>query len=192
VSAHYDTALALVLSDRIEGGYSNNPRDPGGPTNRGMSLRAVRDLDAEGRLDEFLREQFDINKDGQIDSDDVPGWTMEAARAFYKRFYWDAASCDLIPWPLGLLVFDSAVNEGVRTAIIHLQRAVRVDEDGIMGTNTRLAAERYSRTTPDLLLRQFQICRLDRYRQLKDAETFFRGWAGRVLDLYVEALKEVA
>jgi lysozyme family protein len=186
------TALDVILGDRIEGGYSNHPKDRGGPTNRGVSLRAVRALDFDKRLPAFLKDEFDVNDDGVIDGDDVPGWTYDTAVKFYERFYWQAISADELPWPLSLLVFDSAVNEGVGTAIRHLQRTVRVPDDGVIGPQTRAAAHRYAHEAGELLLRQYSVNRLDRYRKLDEVETFFRGWTGRVLDTYVEALKEAA
>jgi lysozyme family protein len=188
--SHFETALGVVLIE--EGGFSNHPRDRGGATQLGISLRAVRRLDAEKRLPLYLKEAFDVDDDGDIDEADVPGWTREMAVAFYRRFYWDAIHGDNLPWPLSLIVFDSAVNEGVTTAIKHLQRTVRVLEDGIFGAMTRLATERYSKQAPELLFRQMSVNRLDRYRGLDEADEFFRGWAGRTIDIYVEALKEIA
>lgn len=189
---HFEHALDVTLGDRIEGGYSNNPKDRGGPTNMGMSLRAVRALDAEGKLSAFLKDEFDVNDDGLIDEADVPGWTRSAAERFYAQFYWEPIKGDELPWPLALLAFDSAVNEGVGSAIRHLQRTVRVAEDGIIGPATLAAARRYALTAGELMLRQFSVNRLDRYRGLADADEFFRGWSGRVLDTYVEGLKEIA
>lgn len=188
----YEAAVAVVLRDSIEGGYSNNPNDRGGPTNRGMSLRAVSALDRDKRLPLFLKAEFDVDNDGDIDALDVPGWTHETALKFYRQFYWEPIQGDALPWPVGMLVFDSAVNEGIVSAILHLQRTVRVPEDGMLGPQTLAAVRRLSRDAGELLLRQFCVHRLDRYRTLSDAGIFFKGWAGRVLDTYVEALKESA
>jgi len=194
-SPRFEHAVGFVLRASIEGGYSNNPRDRGGPTNRGISLRAVRQLDADKRLPAFLRAELDIDADGDIDGDDVPGWTRETALKFYRLFYWDAIHGDLLPWPLALIVFDAAVNQGVDSAVRQLQQLCRIPEDGIVGSVTIAEAARLAGADDaqhEWAARRLIVARLARYRTLADADVFFDGWAGRMLDLYVEVLKENA
>jgi len=82
-------ALTFVL-DR-EGGYVNNPADPGGETNYGISKRAYPNLD-------------------------IRGMTPELAGTIYKNDYWMPAGCDALPPAMALIVFDTAVNCGVSRA----------------------------------------------------------------------------
>jgi lysozyme family protein len=95
----FDKAVQFVLSDKIEGGYVNNPADPGGETNFGISKRAHPNVD-------------------------IKNLTREGAIAIYKREYWDPIGGDDLPAPLDLVLFDSAVNEGPGTAKNHLQAAL--------------------------------------------------------------------
>jgi lysozyme family protein len=84
-----DRALTFVL--QREGGYVNNPADPGGETNMGISKRNHPTLD-------------------------IKNLTVAQASDIYEREYWQAAGCDQLPWPASLVVFDTAVNMGVSTA----------------------------------------------------------------------------
>lgn len=85
----FDRALAFVLAR--EGGYVNDPRDPGGETKYGISRRAYPQLD-------------------------IKGLTHADAGAIYARDYWTPAGCDQLPAALAIAVFDTAVNSGVRYA----------------------------------------------------------------------------
>ena len=176
----FDRALKFLLSDRIEGGFVDDPNDLGGPTNRGVSLRAIRQLDADG----FAGLDFDLDLDGDVDVDDVRLITVEKATEFYEVHYWQAARCPELPWPVSLVVFDCAVNQGVGTSARVLQRAVGVDVDGVIGPKTLAAL--LTKGSGDVV-REMIVGRLDMYRQIPTAAQFFRGWAGRMLDLLLEA-----
>jgi lysozyme family protein len=109
----FDAAFTAVLG--AEGGYVNNPADPGGETNWGISRRSYPDLD-------------------------IAHLTWDDAKAIYRRDFWDKIQGDKLPPPLAMIVFDSAVNNGPARAAKWLQRAVGVTEDGIIGPAT-LAAD---------------------------------------------------
>ena len=86
----FEKALKFVL--KWEGGYSNDPRDPGGETKFGISKRSY--------------PKLDISK-----------LTIEQARKIYYENYWLKAGCDDLPFPFNIVVFDTAVNMGRRRAI---------------------------------------------------------------------------
>lgn len=108
-SPAFQKAVALIL--KHEGGYSLDPRDPGGETQFGISKRAYPD-------------------------EDIKALTPERATALYHRDYWQAIRGDELPAPLALVTFDMAVNAGVGAAIRLLQRTLRVTEDGKLGPQT--------------------------------------------------------
>lgn len=85
----FDRAFHLIVGE--EGGYVNDPHDPGGETNYGISKRAY-------------------------PNEDIKNLTLERARQIYERDYWRAADCDLLPWGEAVLVFDCAVNQGIGKA----------------------------------------------------------------------------
>lgn len=184
---------ALRLLRTIEGGFVNDPRDNGGATNHGISLREVKRLDKDGKLGEFL-QLLDIDHDGDIDVDDVKGWTWDTAKEFYRRYYFDSLRLGEMPFPVALVIFDSGVNEGTGVAVRHFQRAMNLDDDGVVGPETLRASKRaaVNGNTLEAFLVDFAGLRLERYRKLDDAPTYFRGWSKRVVLVSLDALKEAA
>lgn len=191
---HFPAALQQVV--HAEGGVSSDPKDTAGDgsgkphTNLGITLKTVRSLDADGKLSAFLTSAFDVDDDGDIDSDDVPGWTHDMAAAFYLEHYWLAAACDRLPWPMALLMFDQVVNMGVAGGVKAFQVAIGVKPDGIVGPQTLRVAARLGDS--DEALRRILAARLEINRHAKTADDHFFGWARRCFELYHQALKEAA
>ena len=154
-------ALAHVLE--MEGGYTDDPYDPGGPTNRGITLAvyaAWKGVAADAGLKEELKR--------------IPD---EAVRAIYAGRYWMPAGCaDFVP-ALAFFHFDAAVNHGVTGAIRLLQRAVGTDVDGEIGPLTLRAIARMSL---EETLEAYADVRRARYRALPHFWRFGRGWLKRV------------
>lgn len=98
-----------------EGGYSNDPRDPGGQTNFGITDR--RDGETDGKID------IDGDKIGDVS---VPKLTKSEALAIYKREYWDACGCGNLPDDMAIAVLDTAVNCGCARALKWLKDSVDV------------------------------------------------------------------
>lgn len=157
---NFDKSLKLVLKD--EGGYSNHPNDPGGPTMWGITHI---DYDAY-RKHHGLRLQ------------DVRRMTIDERDGIYRTKYWDGARCDDLPVGLDYCVFDGAVNSGVSQSVKWLQRAIGgIIVDGHAGdvtvTNTSEA------DTAGLIQ---NVCdqRMTFLRSLKTFKTFGKGWTRRV------------
>ena len=94
----FERAMEFVA--RWEGGYSNDPADPGGATNMGITQRT-----------------FDAWRDENgLPRDDVRNLTVGERDRIYEAKYWAAAGCDVLDWPLSLVHFDTAVNCGVARA----------------------------------------------------------------------------
>ncbi len=136
--SRFNLAIDTVLEH--EGGYVNDPDDPGGATNFGISLRYLRKA---GELDGELIG--DIDADGDVDIDDIRAMSREDAEHIYKVMWWDRHRYARIrDQALATKVFDLAVNMGARQAHRLLQRACRAAgrplvEDGIIGRNTLAA-----------------------------------------------------
>lgn len=135
-----------------EGGYSNNPADPGGETNFGISKRAY-------------------------PMENIRGMTLARAKTIYLRDYWGPAGCDAVPDGLKFDLFDMAVNSGVTTAIRTLQNSVGARADGIIGPKTLQAIN--SIPAPRLVAR-FNGWRLAFMANTPQWDTFGRGWARRI------------
>lgn len=163
--ATFEEALAHVLE--MEGGYTDDPHDPGGPTNKGVTLgvyarwRGVQ-LTAATRAG-LKAELRRIPKD--------------AVREIYLTRYWRPAHCSEMAPALAFFHFDASVNHGVTGAMRLLQRAVGTDADGEIGPNTRAAIARVP--IDECLLRYAEVRRA-RYRALPHFWRFGRGWLRRV------------
>lgn len=156
-SEKFERAIALILKQ--EGGYVNDPKDPGGETIYGITRRDHPDAWASGRP------------------------TVEQAKSIYHQHYWLPVKGDDLPWPLCVYVLDSAVNQGVEPAIRMLQRTLDTVQDGIIGPATlRLAAK----SRPWHLAR-FMSYRALRYTGTRNFDRFGEGWFIRLFDLAREA-----
>lgn len=114
----FEQCLKHIL--QFEGGYVNHPADRGKATNYGITQHVYNSWNAlKGRTLESVE---------RIDQGEV--------RDIYKQRYWDACHCDDLPQPLDMVVFDSAIQHGVRRAIKWLQHCVLAAADGIIGENT--------------------------------------------------------
>lgn len=170
---HFATALAHVL--KMEGGYSDDPYDPGGPTNQGITIKVF--ATHTGRtLDATSRAQL---------KGELKAIRPELVRAIYLARYWvPAGSASMAPG-LALFHFDAAVNHGVGTAIRSLQEALRVDADGEIGPITRAALEM---ADPVEIIERYAAIRERRYRALPHFWRFGRGWLRRVTATRTAAL----
>lgn len=148
----FDQCFDKLISH--EGGYVNHPNDPGGETKFGISKRAYPQVD-------------------------IKALTLDAAKAIYKRDYWDRAQCDKLPPPVAYMLFDAAVNSGIGQAIRFLQRAAGVADDGALGPMTLAAVQRMD---VEALAGRFLGQRLDFMTKLTTWDTFGKGWARRIAD----------
>lgn len=155
--SHFDEAVEIIL--RHEGGYVDHPSDPGGRTNFGISQRAYPTID-------------------------IKQLTRDAAKAIYKRDYWDVCKCEELPWPLSLYVFDAGVNQGTGRALRMLQRTLGVKEDGNIGPVTRAAITQSKHIGP-----HYMATRAIAYSELSSFAIFGRGWMRRIFTILNDATK---
>lgn len=171
-------ALSFILSK--EGGYVNDPTDKGGETKFGISDK--RDGLADGKTD--------VNGDGKPDTL-IKELTSEQAGEIYFRDYWSPAFCSDWPDGISLIVFDAAVQHGVKKAITLLQDAVGVKADGIVGPKTTAAV---IGADPEWLLTRYLIRRSRYYADIIKSNSaqgkFLSGWFNR-LDSVADACWEV-
>lgn len=170
----FDQALAHVLS--LEGGWSDDPFDPGGPTNKGITLA---DYARERRI-AVTAENFAALKA------ELRAIPYSLAREIYLTRYWRPARCFDLPPPLALMHFDAAVNQGVGGAARMLQEALAVDVDGEIGPITiNAACIAPLRNAIDA----YADIRRRRYRALTHFWRFGRGWLRRVDATLARSLK---
>lgn len=146
----FDKAFERVIGH--EGGYVNDPRDPGGETKYGISKRAY----------PFA---------------DIKNLTIDQAKAIYRTDYWNKLHLDELPECVRFDLFDAAVNSGVSAAAKFLQRAAGTTADGVIGKLTIAAANSID---PYMLDKRLSGYRLQYLCDLPVFPTFGKGWVRRV------------
>jgi lysozyme family protein len=161
----FAVAVAHVLE--MEGGWSDDPFDPGGPTNKGITLG------------DYAREKgiaITAHSYAQLKAE-LRAIPDALVRDIYLNRYWRPARCPDLPAPIALMHFDAAVNHGVAGAARMLQEALGVDIDGEIGPITLGAAR--SMPAP-AALEAYAAIRRRRYRSLAHFWRFGKGWLRRV------------
>lgn len=168
--ARFQICLPLIL--KHEGGYVDDPKDPGGATNKGVTLATAR---------AFV---LDMDHDGDVDKADVKALTDEAVAPVYHRGYWLASSADLCPPGLDYVVFDCAINQGVGRATRWLQTVAGVKPDGLVGPKTIAAVSTLNRP---MAISLYADMREDHYRSLSTFGRFGKGWLRRLEEVQAKA-----
>lgn len=174
----FDFCLEAGLEE--EGGFVDNPNDPGGVTNMGITIRLAGTI------------HLDLDHDGDTDANDIRAITKaDAALVYYTSFY-KPQSCDLMPLPIAYLVFDTSINMGMSAGAKFLQRVLGVADDGQIGPATIKALADRSNDVGNLIW-AYSAQRTKRYSDLilnnaldraqgktkKDFSAFAKGWYNR-------------
>jgi lysozyme family protein len=167
----FERAVRLLFA--TEGGFCNHPADPGGATNDGISLRFLLSL--------HDYDLGDIDKDGDIDIDDIKLLSTSDAEKIYKKYFWDKFPMNGIPAPLAYVVFDISVNSGHGVAAKDLQKVLGMVPDGVLGSKTLYAI---SQTDPMVIAGRMLDMRIQQYTNYVLADhkksVFLKGWLNRV------------
>jgi lysozyme family protein len=166
-----DWQKSFELLLKSEGGYVNNPSDPGGMTNLGVT---------KATWENWIGRQSDESEMRSLTADKV--------EPLYRKKYWDAVRGDELKSGISYLCFDFAVNAGVGRSIKTLQAAVGVPVDGGFGPVTMNAVKSFE---PVKLIDRFSQAKEDFYRSLNTFDVFGKGWLNRVEKVKAEALKMV-
>ena len=154
----FDEIIEVVLEH--EGGYVNDPKDPGGETNFGIAKRSNPDVD-------------------------IKNLTKAEASLIYKTKYWDKNKVESLPEELWHIYFDCCVNMGKSRAVKILQQAANgkganIDVDGGLGPNTLKAIS-------NVELERVRAYRVKYYADLvtrkPELEKFYFGWFRRALEV---------
>ncbi len=157
----FDACLAFTL--REEGGYVDDPADPGGATNMGITLATYRQW----------------SDDPAFGPTRVEDMTERTARAIYRSLYWNPLRADTLPIGVDLSIFDMGVNAGIWRSARLLQRALGFtgeEVDGCIGPETLGPAAKYD---PGTLVANLAERQAAYYRSLADFSIFGAGWLNR-------------
>ena len=153
MSKNFEQAFIDLLGH--EGGYSNNPADPGRETNWGVTVAVARENGYVGSMKDM---------------------DASVAKTIYAKKYW-LPEFDQLAYPVAFQVFDAAVNSGVGQAVRWLQRSVGTADDGKLGPVTLQAQ---ATIDPLKLVLLFNSERLTFMTNLSTWSSFGKGWARRV------------
>lgn len=151
--SNFDRAFQELMG--VEGGYVNNPNDPGGETNWGITVVTAR-------------------KHGYVG--DMRSMDQTVAKTIYRAQFWLPEFNDM-SYELAFTIFDGAVNSGPGQAVRWLQRAVGVADDGKLGPVTLAAVDEHDMQSTIMLI---NAERLEFMTRLKNWTNASRGWARRI------------
>lgn len=161
-ASSYDGALLRLLAH--EGGYTNHPSDPGGPTNFGITIIDYR---------KYVKPT--------ATAADVKTMKLDEAKRIYRAKYWDAQRCDELPAGVDYAVFDYGVNSGVGRSGKVLRRVLNLpDTTSTVNTAVILAARA---ADPKALVKAICDERLRFLKALKTWPVFGGGWGRRVAEV---------
>jgi lysozyme family protein len=166
-ASSYDEALARLLVH--EGGYSNHPSDPGGPTNWGITIFDYRKY---------------VNPDAA--AADVRSMPVEVAKKIYRDKYWNAMRCDELPAGIDYCIFDYGVNSGIGRAAKILRRMLGLPEKPGTVSDEVIAAA--GGRDPKTLIDAICDERLAFLQSLRTWDVFGNGWGRRVREVRAAAL----
>ncbi len=154
-----------------EGGFVNDPDDPGGATNFGVTIGTMRAL------------RQDKNHDGRVDVADVKGLTRSEAVEIFIRHYFSRPGIGQLPDEVQASVFDMYVNAGAN-AVKVLQRmlcrkGVACDDDGVIGPATVAACKTLQNISSGRLNTLYSMARRDYYYAVADSRPSSRKYARR-------------
>ena len=158
---NFNEAIDRVLSS--EGGYVNDPNDPGLETQWGISKRSYPNVD-------------------------IKNLTRDEAKQIYKRDFWDPVANAGIHGDVVFQVLDFAVNSGGSVAVQYLQRAVGVADDGHLGP---VSVAAINDTPMPVLLLTYLALRLEFMTKLKNWPHAGKGWARRIADNMLYAAEDL-
>jgi len=156
MASNFQECLDLVL--KSEGGWVNNPNDPGGETNLGVTKRVW--IEYVGHPVESLKKL-----------------TKEDVAPLYELKYWRPCYCEVLPRGLDFVVFSMGVNAGPGRSVKLLQSAIGCVPDGVIGPRTR---ELISSSNGADIIKKFSTARREYYQSLKTFPIFGKGWLARV------------
>jgi lysozyme family protein len=173
--ATFSNAFQIVLKN--EGGYVNDPNDPGGETYKGIARNINSKWDGWVAVDlQKKQPNFPGNLDSNVD-------LQEKVQDFYQANYWDRIKGDNITNDeVATSIFDFAVNAGVATSASLAQMVVGVDADGVIGDETVAKINEFN---PDHFSAAFAIAKIARYinivKKRPSSQKYFYGWVRRTL-----------
>jgi lysozyme family protein len=172
---NFESSFQKVLQN--EGGYVNDPEDPGGETYKGVARKIWSAWDGWLIID-YNRKQSGFPANLEKDPD-----LQEKVKDFYRVNFWDKINgSNINDDEVAASIFDFAVNAGVSTSAGIAQMIVETERDGVIGKNT---IKKINEFDPEHFLALFTISKVARYisivKKRPVSQKYFFGWVCRAL-----------
>jgi len=164
---NFNRSLGFVL--KSEGLWSDDNKDPGGATMKGITLQVYREW----------------KKDIEITKEQLRNISDQEVQDLYRQLYWNKIYADNLPTGLDYALFDASVNMGVLRASCLMQKTIGVTQDGSIGPKSLSAIQAFD---PKDLLEKFSTTKEIFYKGLKLFPVFGKGWLMRVGQVKANAL----
>jgi len=173
--ADFTQAFQLMIAH--EGGYGNDPDDPGGETYKGVARKIFSKWDGWTKVDILKRQSgfpANLDKDPEL---------QQNVSDFYRVTFWDKMNGDQITnQDVASSVFDFGVNAGISTSASLAQMVVGAKSDGVIGPDSISAINNFD---PDYFLASFTVAKIARYinivKKRPTSRKYFYGWVIRAL-----------
>jgi lysozyme family protein len=174
-------SVCLPFSLAWEGGYVNNPKDPGGATMRGVTQRTY---------DGYRHVRG-------LPTQPVVKIATSELEAIYRHDFWNLISGDRLPSGINLAMLDFAINSGPSRAVRYMQSAVGLTGDDVDGDMGNITLSRILGVNDrEGLLDDYMDARIAFMRSSRNRETgallwptFGKGWTNRVNSIKATALR---
>ncbi len=172
-----DFNLAFPLTIAHEGGYDNDPDDPGGETYKGVARKIHSKWDGWTKVDMLKRQPgfpANLDKDAELQQDVL---------SFYRLTFWDKMNGDLIDdQDVANSIFDFGVNAGLSTSASLAQMVVGAEADGVIGPKSVSLINNFN---SEHFLSAFTVAKIARYihivKKRPTSRKYFYGWVLRAL-----------
>lgn len=173
--ADFNKAFQLTIAH--EGGYVNDPDDPGGETYKGVARKIHSKWDGWTTIDMLKRQ---AGFPGNLDKDTE---LQEAIADFYRINFWDRVKGDNITdQKVAESIFDFAVNAGTSTSSVLAQMVIGTNADGVIGQESIAKINAFD---TDHFLAAFTVAKIARYvnivKKRPTSRKYFYGWILRAL-----------
>jgi len=175
--ADFNQAFQLVIAN--EGGYVNDPDDPGGETYKGVARKIFSKWDGWIKIDLLKRQAGfpgNLDKDVELQQD---------VEDFYRVNFWNKVKGDDITnQKVAESIFDFGVNAGVGTSASLAQLVVEAETDGVIGQKS---IARINAFNSDHFLAAFTVAKIARYihivQKRPTSRKYFYGWICRAVEV---------
>jgi lysozyme family protein len=170
VAANFPGEVVTELG--YEGGFVDDPQDPGGATMEGITLNTFSHFEGSTQTVAQLR-----------------AIAPETVSAIYRALYWNAVHGDALPSGVDLIVFDTAINSGPHRAAEFLQRALGMPDDHVDGSIGPQTLEAVAKVTALVIIDRFTVEHDVFYHELPGFGHFGAGWENRLHSVEAKAVQ---